>query len=112
MTTMAVIIPAAGVRTPDLDFKAEREKEPVAGYAPKQDPIVFVTPIAISSWLGLILYPFKRPNAAMKAISQYTKSKNQNHIHFEIAMCSKRRIIVATGRLGPSAAMRSGSIDG
>lgn len=31
ITTMAVIIPAAGVRTPDLDFKAERENDPVAG---------------------------------------------------------------------------------
>ena len=49
MTTIAVRIPAAGVRTPDLDFKAERENEPVAGYAPKQEPTVFVTPIAISS---------------------------------------------------------------
>lgn len=49
MTTIAVMIPAAGVRTPDLAFKAEREKEPVAGYAPKQEPIVFVTPIAINS---------------------------------------------------------------
>ena len=46
---MAVRIPAAGVRTPDWDFKAERENEPVAGYAPKQEPTVFVTPIAISS---------------------------------------------------------------
>lgn len=43
------MIPAAGVRTPDLDFNAEREKEPVAGYAPKQEPMVFVTPIAINS---------------------------------------------------------------
>lgn len=55
MTTIAVRIPAAGVRTPDLDFKAERENEPVAGYAPKQEPMVLVTPIAMSSWLGLIL---------------------------------------------------------
>jgi hypothetical protein len=44
-----VIMPPAGLRTPDLAFKAEREKEPVAGYAPKQEPTVFVTPIAISS---------------------------------------------------------------
>lgn len=55
ITTIAVIIPAAGVRTPDFDLSAERENEPVAGYAPKQEPIVFVTPIAMSSWLGLIL---------------------------------------------------------
>jgi hypothetical protein len=31
MTTMAVYIPAKGVRTPDLDLSAEREKDPVAG---------------------------------------------------------------------------------
>jgi hypothetical protein len=30
-TTTAVTRPASGVRTPDLDFKAERENEPVAG---------------------------------------------------------------------------------
>ena len=45
---------------------AEREKEPVAGYAPKSVPIVFVTPMAMSSWLGSILYPFTRPNAEVK----------------------------------------------
>ncbi len=55
MTTIAVKMPAAGVRTPDLDFNAERENEPVAGYAPKTVPTTFVTPIAISSWFGLIL---------------------------------------------------------
>jgi hypothetical protein len=49
MTTSAVIVPASGVRTPDLDLRAEREKEPVAGYAPKTVPTVLVTPIAISS---------------------------------------------------------------
>ena len=49
MTTMAVMMPAAGVRTPDFDLSAEREKDPVAGYAPKTEPMVFVTPIAISS---------------------------------------------------------------
>jgi hypothetical protein len=31
MTIMPQRIPAAGVRTPDLDLRAEREKEPVAG---------------------------------------------------------------------------------
>jgi len=61
---IAVTTPAKGVLTPDLDFKAVRENDPVAGYAPKQEPTVFVTPIAISSWLGLIWYPFKRPKAA------------------------------------------------
>ena len=34
---------------------AEREKEPVAGYALNTVPTVFVTPMAISSWLGFIL---------------------------------------------------------
>ena len=65
MTTMAVRMPAAGVRTPDFDFNAERENEPVAGYAPKTVPIVLVTPMAMSSWFGLILYPFRRPKAAL-----------------------------------------------
>jgi len=55
MTTIAVNTPAKGVRTPDFDLRAEREKDPVAGYAPKQEPTVFVTPMAISSWLGSIL---------------------------------------------------------
>ena len=55
ITTIAVRIPAAGVRTPDFDLRAEREKEPVAGYAPKTVPTVFVTPMAINSWFGLIL---------------------------------------------------------
>lgn len=49
MTTMAVMIPAAGVRTPDFDFSAERENDPVAGYAPNTEPTVFVTPMAMSS---------------------------------------------------------------
>jgi hypothetical protein len=49
MTTTAVTIPAAGVLTPHLDFNADLENEPVAGYAPKTAPTVFVTPIAISS---------------------------------------------------------------
>ncbi|EIW55812.1 uncharacterized protein TRAVEDRAFT_50295 [Trametes versicolor FP-101664 SS1] len=35
MTTTALKRPDAGERTPDLDCGAEREKEPVAGYAPK-----------------------------------------------------------------------------
>lgn len=70
ITTMAVKTPAAGVRTPDLDFNAEREKEPVAGYAPKHEPTVFVTPMAISSWLGLILYPFKRPKAVPLTVNR------------------------------------------
>lgn len=49
MTTIAVNIPARGVRTPDLDLRAVRENEPVAGYAPNTVPIVLVTPIAMSS---------------------------------------------------------------
>lgn len=55
MTTMPVNMPAIGVRTPHFDFSADREKEPVAGYALKTEPIVFVTPMAINSWFGLIL---------------------------------------------------------
>lgn len=55
MTTTEVRMPAAGVRTPDFDFRADREKEPVAGYAAKQVPTRLVTPMAMSSWLGLIL---------------------------------------------------------
>lgn len=56
-------MPDAGVRTPDLELSAEREKEPVAGYAPKSVPMVLVTPMAMSSWFGLILYPLTRPKA-------------------------------------------------
>lgn len=58
------MIPDAGVRTPDFELRAERENEPVAGYAPKSVPIVLVTPMAMSSWFGLILYPLTRPNAS------------------------------------------------
>ena len=63
MTTTAVNQPASGVRTPHFELSADRENEPVDGYALKNVPIVFVTPIAISSWLGSILYPFTRPKA-------------------------------------------------
>ena len=49
MTTTAANRPDAGERTPDLDCSADRENEPVAGYAPKSVPMVFVTPIAMSS---------------------------------------------------------------
>lgn len=63
ITIIALMIPDNGVRTPLFDCRALREKEPVAGYALKTDPIVFVTPIAMSSWLGSILYPFTRPKA-------------------------------------------------
>lgn len=51
----ALTIPDNGVRTPLFDCRALRENEPVAGYALKTEPMVFVTPIAISSWLGSIL---------------------------------------------------------
>lgn len=44
--------PASGVRTPALLLMAVREKEPVAGYAPKKGPIKFVTPMAMSSCEG------------------------------------------------------------
>ena len=63
-TTIPVTQPARGVyegcersplrgwhnrltRTPALLLIAERENEPVAGYAPNRVPIVLVTPIAI-----------------------------------------------------------------
>jgi len=49
ITTTAVTTPAAGVRTPHFDLSAERENDPVAGYAPKTEPTVLVTPMAISS---------------------------------------------------------------
>lgn len=55
MTTIPTRNPARGVRTPALDLMAVRENEPVAGYALKRVPIVLVTPIAMSSWLGSIL---------------------------------------------------------
>ena len=64
MTTTPVNHPASGVRTPHLELSAERENDPVDGYALKNVPIVFVTPIAMSSWFGSILYPFTRPKAA------------------------------------------------
>lgn len=45
MTTTPVGQPAAGVRTPDLDLRAERENEPVAGYALKSVPRQLETPL-------------------------------------------------------------------
>lgn len=55
ITRMPTKTPARGVRTPDFDLTAVREKEPVDGYALKNEPTQLVTPIATSSWLGLIL---------------------------------------------------------
>ncbi len=52
---MAVITPAKGVRTPAFDLIAVREKEPVAGYAPRNGPKRLVTPIATISWDGLMM---------------------------------------------------------
>ena len=51
-TTMAVMTPANGVRTPAFDLMAVREKEPVAGYAPRKGPSKFVTPMATISCDG------------------------------------------------------------
>jgi hypothetical protein len=51
---MAVMTPAKGVRTPALDLMAVREKEPVAGYAPKKGPKQLDTPMATSSCDGLM----------------------------------------------------------
>ena len=52
---MAVMTPPSGVRTPALDLIAVREKEPVAGYAPKNGPKRLVTPIATISCEGSIV---------------------------------------------------------
>jgi hypothetical protein len=54
-TTMAVMTPANGVRTPALDLMAVREKEPVAGYAPKNGAKMLVIPMAISSCDGWMM---------------------------------------------------------
>jgi len=48
-TTIAVMTPASGVRTPAFDLMAVREKEPVEGYAPRKGPKMFVRPIATIS---------------------------------------------------------------
>jgi len=55
ITPTAVNNPARGVLTPDLDLRADLENEPVAGYAENTEPTVFVTPMAMSSWLGSIV---------------------------------------------------------
>ncbi len=47
--------PAKGVRTPAFDLIAVRENEPVAGYAPRNGPSRFVTPIATISCDGSIV---------------------------------------------------------
>lgn len=52
MTNVALETPESGVRTPALDLRALREKEPVAVMAPKKLPITLVIPMAIISWLG------------------------------------------------------------
>jgi hypothetical protein len=97
-----VTTPAKGVRTPDFDFKAERENDPVAGYAWNKVPSVFVTPMAMSSWLGLILYPLTRPNAA-SIVSKRYDGQIISGLHLAMAMCSRRRIMVATGMCGARA---------
>jgi hypothetical protein len=45
MTTVDLMIPAAGVKTPDFDLGAVREIDPVAGYAPKQELVVLLAQI-------------------------------------------------------------------
>lgn len=52
---MAVITPAKGVRTPAFDLIAVRENDPVAGYAPRKGPRMFVVPMATNSWEGLMM---------------------------------------------------------
>jgi hypothetical protein len=85
MTTIPVGIPAAGVLTPALDLSADLENDPVEGYALKSVPNVLLTPIAINSWFGLILYPFNRPN------------------DLAMEMCSSKRTMTETGSLGARA---------
>jgi hypothetical protein len=51
-TKMPVNKEANGVLTPDTDFMAVREKEPVEGYAPTKEPMRFENPMAIISWLS------------------------------------------------------------
>ena len=51
----AVKMPARGVLTPAFDLIAVREKEPVAGYPPKNGPKIFEKPIATNSWDGSII---------------------------------------------------------
>lgn len=77
ITTIPVNHPASGVRTPHLELSADREKEPVEGYALKNVPTVLVTPIAISSWFGSILYPFTRPKAGMECQRQRRKIRGE-----------------------------------
>ena len=106
-------MPDAGVRTPDLELSAEREKEPVAGYAPKSVPMVLVTPMAMSSWFGLILYPLTRPKAERTDRQVFVyRSHGAWYSHLEMAMCSSTKIIVATGSSLASATTSSFSIFG
>ena len=64
-------MPSAGFQTPDLAFKAKREKEPVARYGPKQELTVFVTPKVLDwdlfcsrslAWLAL----WNRPSSGLQ----------------------------------------------
>lgn len=54
-TIIPVMTPANGVRTPAFDLIAVREKDPVAGYAPKNGPKMLVIPMAMSSCEGFIV---------------------------------------------------------
>ena len=92
MTTIPVNTPAIGVRTPHLDLSAEREKEPVAGYALKSELNMFVTPIAMSSWFGSILYPLMRPKAEMGALELFEERKTS-----QLAYILKLRCVRAKG---------------
>ena len=49
ITTNDVKTPLRGVLTPEDEFTAVREKEPVIGKAEKKDPIILQDPIAINS---------------------------------------------------------------
>jgi hypothetical protein len=54
-TTMAAQKPASGEREPALELMAVREKEPVAGYAPRNGPRQLANPSATSSCDGLMV---------------------------------------------------------
>ena len=49
ITMIAVNIPARGVRTPDFNLRAERENDPVTGYALNTILMVLLMPMAMNS---------------------------------------------------------------
>ena len=68
--------PCIGVHSlPHIEaIRAERESEPAAGYARKNDPIVLATPNARSSWFESIEYSnFKAIDLTMETARMYAK---------------------------------------